>query len=276
MRRGTAFTVLTFVTSCSLTYLRLPEPPPDAAVDGAAPGDAMLDAMADAGPVPTGLVVEAAVPWRTGDFPVALGGATGRFCFLQSVAGMLRATSHEVVVAAVGANWLLSGTAPDANVIARCLTFEPASGITLTPPVDWTQGQPFVDLGPFGDRICALTRIAGVFNGGGELVHAEATDNRWRLRGTSLASGVSASARCLVFPPATEVAIGGEVNWAQGDATASLAPRDRHACVITLIAGSFLGGGERVTIEASGTGWVLTGSSAQAGVAARARCVGWP
>jgi hypothetical protein len=269
------------LASCSVRSPQLSEPDPDAVPAGAtdAPAlDSAPDATPDAGPVPTGLIVEAPNQLRTGELPVALGAATGRFCFLQSVAGMFKAPSHDVAVAVIGATWELHSAAFDATVIARCVTFAATSGITMTEQFDWTQGQPAVDMGPFGDRICALTRMAGTFNGGGELVHAAGENNRWLLRGTSGVGGggVSVSARCLVFPPETAVTFSGETNWAQGDAPATLAPLAQHACVMRLIVGSFLGGGERVSVDASATSWVLSGSSGQQGVAVRSSCMSWP
>jgi hypothetical protein len=257
-------------------------PATDALLDAASPAtDALVDAAIDVpppdtGPRPTNLAVESEIIWRTGDAPIDAGETANRFCFLTGVTGMFKAPQHAVRVAAVGTRWLVSGDG-DAmrSARVRCVTYDAASGIAVSPAFDWTQGSAAVDMGAFANQLCALTRIAGTFNGGGELVHAAGENNRWLLRGTSLAAGVSVSAHCLTFPVETAVAIGGEVNWAQGDPVHDLGPAAHRACVMTLFVGSFLGDAESVAITLAPASWLLGGSSAQQGVAARARCYTW-
>jgi hypothetical protein len=183
---------------------------PASSIDGVAAVDASIDAAVDAAPS-LELAVEPDIVWTSGGVPVDAGAAAQRACFLQQVAGMFKAPEHFVHVDVVGAKWLVTGSAaPDQQTRVRCVTYGAASGIGVSPQLSWTQGQAAVDLGPADDRLCGLTSVAGTYNGGGELVHTAVEGGRWVLRGTSSATGVSASARCLVFPTGAGVAFEGE------------------------------------------------------------------
>ena len=244
----------------------------DAPIDGAPTGDAAPDAVP-----PTGLVVEGEVGWDSTHSSIALGAADHRLCFLQQVAGQLAVSGGEVRVYVLDGVWYLGGSAPViVAATARCVRWSDAGGVSTDPSgFDWTQGQAPVAMGAAADRICGLTRVAGRFEGGGELVHAAIAGGAWSLSGTSATTGVAASARCLAWPAGAEVVSSGETNWAQGQPEQNLGAVADRACVLTLITGAFHGLGENVHITTDGTSWLLTGASLQVGVAARAKCIAW-
>jgi len=69
--------------------------------------------------------------------------------------------------------------------------------------------------------------------------------------------------------------------WNQGQAPTQMTRADHSVCFLTYVSGHFLGGGESVEIKSEmksngGTYWLLTGSSGQKGVQARAMCIGAP
>lgn len=66
----------------------------------------------------------------------------------------------------------------------------------------------------------------------------------------------------------------GPFRWDQGQPPLLLESTSTHVCALSMISGRFAGTGEsvKVTTSADGTRWVLTGSSAQNGVAGEAIC----
>jgi len=66
----------------------------------------------------------------------------------------------------------------------------------------------------------------------------------------------------------------GPFRWDQGQPPLLLESTSTHVCALSLMSGRFAGTGEsvKVTTSADGTRWVLTGSSAQNGVAGEAIC----
>ena len=120
--------------------------------------------------------------------------------------------------------------------------------------------------------------MAGRFQGGGELIHAYLSGDRWYLGGTSGGSlGISASARCITWPSTTPLSYSGEELWAKDfPGPVNLGPLANRACAFTLITGNYLGLGELAYVRRGSSSWLLGGMSAQDGVASRSRCLATP
>jgi hypothetical protein len=239
------------------------DPPGDARRDGT------LDAPASSGDasLATGLQLEPEVVWSSGQPPLVLGAVPNRMCFLTSVSGSFN-EADEVKVYASGASWYVAGSG-SVRAAARCITWT-GGGLAVSTPYSWLQGQAAVVMGAEADRACGLIRMAGRFRGGGEVIRTSVEAATWRLGGNSQQAGVAATAHCLTWSTSAGISLLGELAWAQGQAPQNLGSGNL-ACLMTMIAGSFRGFGERVAVEQQGV-WQLTGSSQQSGVAARARC----
>jgi hypothetical protein len=251
------------------------EPAPDA-TDGADAGpDAVPDAALDGGAPALQFAVEPEVGWSHQTGPVALGAAANRACFLVGVSGEFSGAAEVRILIQAG-SWIIDGTAPGALAgVARCVTWSAASGLRANEVYDWSKGQPALDMGPATNRLCALTRMAGSFVGGGEMIRAAISGGRWLLDGAALSAGAIAGARCLTWPATANITVGDEVLWANGQASQDLGVVANRACMLMLIAGGFAGFGERISLTVGGNHWILDGAGAQSGVAARARCATW-
>lgn len=64
--------------------------------------------------------------------------------------------------------------------------------------------------------------------------------------------------------------------WRQGRSAVQMIRVSEGICYLVYVTGRFEGGGETVSIYASGDYWFLGGSSRQAGIGARARCWRFP
>ena len=68
-----------------------------------------------------------------------------------------------------------------------------------------------------------------------------------------------------------------EYYWQQGQGARRMIPAGDGVCFLTFVTGRFEGGGEQVRVNVNSEGyWILSGASAQAGVAARAMCWTFP
>ena len=147
-------------------------------------------------------------------------------------------------------------------------------GLAVSNAYDWAQGQAPVVMGAEANRLCGLTRMAGQYRGGGEVIRASVEASTWKLGGNSQQSGVATSAQCLSWPASTGISLVGELSWQQGQGPQSLGAGNR-VCVLTMVGGSYRGAGEHVEITPQGSDWLLTGSSQQSGVGARSRCLAY-
>ncbi len=238
---------------------------PDQPVDPLVDASPAIDA-----PVQIGLQLEPEVTWQ-GPSPLSLGDVGNRMCFLTGAGGAFNANA-EVKVYASGTTWYVAGSG-SVRAAARCITWM-NGGVAVSNVYDWAQGQPPVVMGAEANRLCGLTRMAGQFRGGGEVIRASVDAATWKLGGNSQQTGVAASAQCLTWPVSAGISSLGELAWEQGQGPQSLGSGNR-ACVLTMIAGSYRGAAEVVEIKAQGVDWLLTGSSQQSGVAARSRCLAY-
>ena len=68
-----------------------------------------------------------------------------------------------------------------------------------------------------------------------------------------------------------------EYEWSQGQAPTQMTKADHSACFLTSVRGLFAGAGESVEIKKNERGyWVLTGTSQQKDIRAKAKCIGAP
>jgi hypothetical protein len=126
-------------------------------------------------------------------------------------------------------------------------------------------------MGTSSGRICFLTRVSGTF-GTNRYVSITNSNGVWWLGGSS--AGVSAQARCRGIFTATPPT---EYSWSQGQNPVLMGSIKGRACFLTRVGGDFEGTSERVEVfSGNSTSWWLGGSSTQAGVHAKARCVIYP
>jgi hypothetical protein len=146
----------------------------------------------------------------------------------------------------------------------------------------WSQGQGTKVLGP-GDgysgttHTCFLTGVTGNFSGSGEWVQTYITKpagggiGKWRLRGSSDQTGVSASAVCVQKPPRAET------TWIKGNGSLQLDTGNFATCGLTLIQGNLGGSGEWLQVGVNRNfnpaRWYLSGASQQNYLRGSARCV---
>jgi hypothetical protein len=185
---------------------------------------------------------------------------------------------------ALAASVAACGVAFDEEAMEAEPTSSTAEAIGYTAPFSWNQGQPAVGLGSVSNSVCFLTEVKGRFAGEGEEVGIfGVSPGVWHLGGTSLQTGVGATARCLTGrPPSTytqpqywdqgtpSVALGRIVNgnFVQADGSDS--------CFLVSMRGRFDGFGEEIKTTFVDGKWWLTGKSQQGGVRAGAQCVHLP
>ncbi len=111
--------------------------------------------------------VDTGIYWQVGQPAKNLGSATNRTCFLTTVWGNLNGNGKEVRTRIENGNWLLDGTAGGGR--ARCIQTSNFSAIDVVPG----QNVGFLNTNqssPTGPKMCALTRVSGMFRGGSMLV----------------------------------------------------------------------------------------------------------
>jgi len=137
-----------------------------------------------------------AYDWTEGQpQPTNLGSTHGRVCFLTRVGGSFNHATDWIGVYQSGGAWFLSGAsqARNGSARARCVTVGAYSG-----EYSWHQDHPNATyLGRVGNRVCALTYMAGQFDGSSEFVQVSKAAGHWYLSGGSARSGVAAKVRCF-------------------------------------------------------------------------------
>jgi hypothetical protein len=225
----------------------------------------------------TGLVDEGPFAWDSTMAPLVLGDARDRLCFLTQISGALTTAASVVQLSVADGKWTLGTPTPPTPVSAQahCLRWSAASGIARSDEFVWVQGQEPVDMGGMTNRFCVLTRLAGFFNGGGEIGAALVEAGRWKLRGLSGQTGVAASAHCMAWPEQLSITYADEVHWEQGLPTRILGTNTDRACGLTLVTGLFSGATERVSVTRGGSEWILDGTSGTVAVGSYGRCMSW-
>ena len=134
--------------------------------------------------------------WSAGQAgPTNLGSSRGRVCFLTRVGGSFNAAADWIGIYEQGGAWFLSGAsqARNGSARARCVTVNSYSG-----EYSWAQdARNATYLGRTGNKVCALTYMAGQFDGDSEFVQISKAAGHWYLSGGSARSGIAAKARCF-------------------------------------------------------------------------------
>lgn len=204
---------------------------------------------------------------------VAMGTTNNRVCFVSAVTGQFGIGGGDVRVFMQAGQWVLSVTGLVIGY-AQCMSYPAASGISTDGEYKWSQGEPALNLGSDTRRLCLLTRMAGKYNGGGELIRTSTSGGNWFLSGTSGGNlGVTAEARCVSWPASTPLTYTGEELWTAPAGPTNLGSTSNRMCAFSLITGAYIGTGELAYVRPSGASWSLGGMSQQPGVASRARCL---
>jgi hypothetical protein len=128
-------------------------------------------------------------------------------------------------------------------------------------------------------RACFLTGTEGNYEGSGEWIHSRLTGNgsAWELAGDTDVHNVKlyGAANCIKGSYTAEVgwveSMGNNVEVPMGVSAST------HTCFLTEVQGRFEGSGELVHVKLNGANnWVITGTSAQNGLGAMARCLARP
>ncbi|MCK8498945.1 MULTISPECIES: hypothetical protein [Myxococcus] len=134
-------------------------------------------------------------------YPVYMGTATNRVCYLVGIAGKFNGTGEWVHAYVSGGSWYLNGNSSQSSVRARarCINVSPSgTDPAYTNEVAWYQGSPasYLMATP-STRACGLTFVRGKFEGSGEYVRIYNDSGYWYLSGSSNQTGVAARARCF-------------------------------------------------------------------------------
>lgn len=124
-----------------------------------------------------------------------MGSAANQVCLLTYVSGEFDGGAERVeAFIDGGGRWQLtgSGARPGIAAKAHCVNTRYRSG-----PHYWNQGSGRLPIAPANEWACGLTRMRGGFEGSGERVSVYGDGDSWYLAGSSLQSGVAASAYCL-------------------------------------------------------------------------------
>ncbi|NNB84031.1 hypothetical protein HI113_00440 [Corallococcus exiguus] len=127
-------------------------------------------------------------------YPVSMGTAAGRVCFLTGVAGKFHGSGEWVRAYVENGYWYLNGNSSQSGVRARARCVATTS---YTDEFGWGQGGAAKLMDPVAGRACALTYMRGKFEGGGEYVRTFQSNGYWYLGGASGQVEVSGRARCF-------------------------------------------------------------------------------
>ncbi|MCY1040101.1 hypothetical protein OV208_02120 [Corallococcus sp. bb12-1] len=131
---------------------------------------------------------------QASSYPVYMGSATNRVCYLTGLAGKLNGGGEWVHAYVSGGDWYLSGNTNQTTLKARarCITVD-----SYTDESTWSQGASATLLGAVTNRSCALTYVKGKFEGGGEYVRTYQSNGYWYLGGSSGQVSVAGRSRCF-------------------------------------------------------------------------------
>ncbi|AKJ07128.1 Hypothetical protein AA314_08754 [Archangium gephyra] len=156
-----------------------------------------VGASAQCAYVPYGTYSDESYWWQhtSPNYPIYMGSATNRVCFLTGISGGFRGWGEWVHVYVSGGSWYLSGNSQQTGVAARarCVSVNSYSNESY-----WHQNQKYATyLSPAAGKTCALTYVQGHFRGGGESVNIFQSGGSWYLGGSSMQHDVAAKARCF-------------------------------------------------------------------------------
>jgi hypothetical protein len=141
------------------------------------------------------LTVSKEYSWDQSSLATYMGSAANRVCLLTHVSGEFDGGAERVEAFIDGSgSWQLtgSGARPGIAAKAHCVNTSSRSG-----PHHWDQNLAPQPISLANGWTCGLTRMRGGFEGGGERVSVHVSGTWWYLDGSSLQSGVAATAYCL-------------------------------------------------------------------------------
>jgi len=174
--------------------------------------------------------------------------SSGNVCFLTGVHGKFRGSSEMVKISIVKGYYYLTGISKQVGVgaTARCFPYDSTKVVATRFHGSGDDGD--LDLG--FHRVCALSRVAGDFEGGDEVKIYQASNGHWFLQVFASGSGVNAGALCLDEDPAMAIHASREYSVQSGepliiagnlrpDHTEPTEPLKGPACFLTSMAGKF-------------------------------------
>lgn len=216
------------------------------------------------------------------------------FCYLTRVTGNFVGDGEALWIDNSNGYWVLTGRSGQQGLgaTATCVTWQalnawdgasfrwaawaanrqdPVCRETLT--CGWTEQQ--LD---YWESYCSLQGIGGAFDGFGEeaWLKPPSAGQWWNLRVKGLSSFHTQGWAGCVYVKGISFqtrTMNEEWIWNQGQGPVDLGPVSDRVCGFSSIRGHFAGAGESVEIRQIGGNWVLTGSSQQYDVQARAKCM---
>ncbi|HYI02372.1 hypothetical protein [Hyalangium sp.] len=159
-------------------------------------GAGSTSAAAACATLPGASAYSTAYEWTAGQpRPTNMGSTRGRVCFLTRVGGAFNSPADWAGIYESGGSWFLSGASQARNgyARARCVTVS-----TYSSEHSWNQSQGSPSyLGRTSGQVCALTHMAGQFDGASEFIELSRAGWHWWLHGGSARAGVAAKARCF-------------------------------------------------------------------------------
>jgi hypothetical protein len=207
--------------------------------------------------------------WSSGQGPIPMGSISGRVCFLTRVSGMF-GVGRSVRIYAANGSWWLTGSSVGVSAWARCSN----SYSSVAPPeYSWSQGQNPTYMGSIYGRACFLTRVGGDFEGTSERVEVfSGNSSSWWLGGSSVQAGVSAGARCVVYPPYLPKQPYSYTGWFGSGSGAHIVQPTSWACYLAGMSGDFEGSASYIHIFASGGSWYARAGTSTLPTAVKAGC----
>ena len=212
--------------------------------------------------------------------------SSGNACFLTGVHGKFRGTSEMVKISNVRGYYYLTGISNQVGVgaTARCFAYDAKKVVATQIHQSTAKGD--LDLGVH--RMCALSRIAGDFEGGDEVKVYQGSNGHWFLQILAYGSGVNGGALCLDDDPAVTFRTSREYSVQSGepviiagnlrpDHSEPTEPLKGPACFLTSMAGKFSSaddGVEAYVASAKGAwNFYLRAKGAEPSVAASGVCL---
>lgn len=205
--------------------------------------------------------------WKRTEQPLTLIDRDKGFAMLTGVQGRLGRGSEVSIIPGPDGNWTLNGT-DHAGLAGRAVAVP--WFVEAEQPVKfelWKKGEPgFPRLIHQSDGFCALLKIGGAFNGGGEQFRLRVgEDGYWGLNARSKAPGTRVRVMVVKLKkPGSFRGVVREHHWENGQQPVRLIHRDEGIAFLSGLAGGFQGGGEfaRVRLDKDGY-WYLEGRSKQ-------------
>ena len=209
--------------------------------------------------------------WQQGLQPSFMESEANSICYLTGVSGKFRGAGESVKIERLNGYYYLNGSSHQEGIQAWAMCIENQESGTLGADYTWNQMMQLpIIMKDSRSNTCYLTGLSGKFMGGGEMVEITNSGNLWILSGISSQTGVSANANCISSKDSN---LHVTFEWSQGQAPVTMTNTQTSICVLQKVRGAFSGGAESVRITQQNGKYVLSGSSNQHGVSAKALCI---